>query len=391
VAMTSAPALAADAVPAVSFEGWVDTIFSISDNDADDNDATAKDEESLALRFSAAASLKANWKVTDALTARVNLWFNPSDDATEVDVVGLGPAAGSTNANGLNLREAYFAWALNDTVTWSMGKYIDHIGWLSAEPTGLYTVNASLIGYTSTYGNDVIGTSIAVAPKDSPISGSFHLTNGYYTTSDALNGGPSDNRENTDLGFGLDLIYNLPQDLGSLNLEFAYDMHSDLNPVTDGDGVVGMGGDVFLVGLNATIKPAKAVLIGAELQYQMLGEADDEGLDGATGDTDGTDADRLQGLILVNYTIDGAPVPMSISGMIQYVQVEPGFDDSETESRIGGAVALLTNPLNSSNFGLNFEIGLYDVSDSFVEFDGADAVYEDDTGFVVSVEGLVTF
>lgn len=366
MALTSAPALAADVMPNVSFEGWVDTILSISDDDRDDNTTTAKDEESLSIGFSSVASLKANWKVTDALSARVNLWF----DAETSEVW---------------MREAYFAWALNDSVTWSMGKYIDHLGWIAAEPTGLYTVNASLIGYTSTYGNDVLGTSIGFAPKDSPFSGSFHVTNGYYTSAAAFNGyigadiadpdgDPRQGRENTDLGFGLDLIFDLPDDKGSLNLEFAYDMHSDgLNNAADE-----LGGDVFLVGFNATVTPTKPLTIGAEIQYLMLSEAEDTG-----GDIADSDASRLQGMLLANYAIEGASVPMSVTGMVQYVTIDT--NDVEDETRIGGAVALLTNPLGSSNFGLNFEVGLYDIAD-----EGGTAG-ADDTGFVVAMEGLVTF
>lgn len=368
-AVTAAPAMAADVMPAVSFEGWVDTIFTISDDDSDDVGTTAKDEESLALRFSAQASLKANWKVTDALSARVNLWFNAGDGISGENDPATDEVTGSSN---LNMREAYFAWALNDTVTWSMGKYIDHIGWLSAEPTGLYTVNASLIGYTETYGNDVIGTSIAVAPKDSPFSGSFHVTNGYYTASDALNGDPSANRENTDLGFGLDLILAL-QDKATLNLEFAYDMASDTN--AGGDD---LGGDAFLIGFNATITPVKPLLIGAEIQYLTFGQGETD-----AGADIGEDIDRLQGMVLANYAIEGASVPMSVSGMLQYVTIDNGGVEDET--RIGGAVALLTNPLTSSNFGLNFEIGIFDEND----VGGSAGV--DDNGFVLSVEGLVTF
>jgi hypothetical protein len=370
-AVTAAPAMAADAVPAVSFAGWVDTIFSFSDSDREDdvdNDgnatATAKDESKGALGFTSAASIKAMWKVTDALSAKVNLWFNP--DFAEVQ-----------------MREAYFAWAINDTVTWSMGKYIDHIGWLSAEPTGLYTTNASLIGYTAIYGNDVLGTSIAVAPKDSPFSGSFHVVNGYFTGADATNPGlfanrNSDSRENTDLGFGLDLIFNLPDNKGSINLEFAYDMGSDTNAnlVTPADG--DLGGDVFLVGLNATVTPVKPLLIGAEIQYLTAGKGED-----VAGADVGEDIKRLQGLLLANYAIEGASVPMSVTGMIQYITIDSGTDDDE--SRLGLAAALLTNPLGSSNFGLNFEIG-YFTSDNI---GGSPAA--DDKGIEVSVEGLVTF
>jgi hypothetical protein len=370
MALTSAPALAADAMPAVSFEGWVDTILSYSSDDIEDDDAgTEKDEEADTLRFSGVASLKANWKVTDALTARVNLWFNAGDRFNGTD--DGATVSGSTN---VNMREAYFAWALNDTVTWSMGKYIDHIGWIAAEPTGLYTVNDSLIGYLSTYGNDVIGTSIAVAPKDSPFSGSFHITNGYYTAIDATNDGPSESRENTDLGFGLDLTYSFG-DKGNVNLDLAYDMHSDR-------GTADMGGDVFLIGANATIIPVKPLTLGLEVMYEMTDDSDPAP---AGGDA----VDRLQFLVLANYAIEGAPVPMSVTGMIQYIEIEPD-GAADPEQRLGVSAALLTNPLTSSNFGLNFELGYWDVTDGDVTGEIA-TVDPDATGFVLSVEGLVTF
>jgi hypothetical protein len=360
VALTSAPALAADVMPAVSFEGWVDTILAYESDDQEFTDSDEKDEEADTLRFSAVSSLKANWKVTDALTARINLWFGENED---VD-----------NGN-LRMREAYFAWALNDTVTWSMGKYINHVGWIAAEPTGLYTVNASNIGYADIYGNDVIGTSIAVAPKDSPFSGSFHITNGYFSAIDGTNGGPSDNRENTDLGFGLDLTYAFG-DKGNINLDLAYDMHNEDFNGGGGD----LGGDVLLIGVNATITPIKPLTLGAEVQFLTVDDSDPTG---------GDAIDRLQAMILANYAIEGASIPMSVTGMIQYVEIEPD-GVADPEARLGVTAALLTNPLGSSNFGLNFEIGYWDVTDNVT--DEINTGNEPDaTGFVLAVEGLVTF
>jgi len=373
-AFTAAPAMAADAVPAVSFAGWVDTIlsFSTSDNstslgDEVNDTTTAKDDTGATLGFTSAASIKAMWKVTDALSAKVNLWFDPG--TAEV-----------------NMREAYFAWAINDTVTWSMGKYIDHIGWISAEPTGLYTVNNSLIGYLDSYGNDVIGTSIKVAPKDSPLSGEFHIVNGYFTDSDAENtdlfADRNANRENTDLGFGLDLTYNLPEKMGNINLDLAYDMNSGTSAATLPDNGAGgnFGGDVFLVGLNATITAVKSLTLGAEVLFLSYGESESAaGVDGANA------ADRLQFLLMGNYAL-GTSVPMSITGMLQYVQTDfDALGTPETDSRLGLAAALLTNPLGSSNFGLNFEIGYYDNSDI------GGVASADSNGIALSVEGLVTF
>jgi hypothetical protein len=371
VALTSTTGFAEDKASAVSFAGWVDTILNYSSSDTvgvTDLAGTAKDETGGTLAFSAVGSIKTMWKVTDALSAKINLWFDPG-------------------ADGLNMREAYFTWAFNDNLSWTMGKYIDHIGWLSAEPTGLYTVNASLIGYTSTYGNDVIGTYLNFAPKDSPFSGSFHVVNGYYTDTDADNtglfAGRDPNRENTDMGFGLDLIYALPDNKGSINLEFAYDMHSGDDASGDlPDNAAGgnFGGDVFLAGLNATVTPTAPLLIGAEVQYLTYDESESAaGVDGADA------ADRLQFMVLGNYKLTTA-TPMSVSAMVQYVQVE--FDAAaqpETESRLGVSAALLTNPLGSSNFGLNFEIGFFDVTDA----DGVAGA--DSDGLALAVEGLVTF
>ena len=362
-AFTAAPAMAADVAPAVTFEGWVDTILAFeSDDIEDDAPGTEKDEEGASLRFTAEASLKANWKVTDALTARVNLWFAPSD------------ADSDANSN-LTMREAYFAWAINDTVTWSMGKYINTVGWIAAEPTGLYTVNNSNIGYLDIYGNDVIGTSIAVAPKDSPFSGSFHITNGYFTASDATNDGPSDSRENSDLGFGLDLTYSFG-DKGNVNVDLAYDINSDANGAA-GD----LGGDVLLIGANATIIPIKPLTLGAEVMYLTVSESEP---------SDDAQIDRLQFMLMGNYAIEGASIPMSVTGMIQYVEIEPD-GAADAEARLGVTAALLTNPLSSSNFGLNFEIGYWDVSDDLTGDINTSAVDPDATGFVVAMEGLVSF
>lgn len=391
VAMTSASAFAADAAaPAVTFGGWVDTVLQYSDDDTDNDSgpgATEKDESSGSLRFTGAASLKAKWNVTNALTANVNLWFDPGNAD-----------------NNLNMREAYFTWGLNDTVSWSMGKYIDHIGWIAAEPTGptFLFINADTIGYRQVYGNDVLGTAIGIAPKGSPISGAIHITNGYYTGSDATSSNyvsdNSDARENTDLGFGLDLTFALPNEMGNINAELAYDMHSGDTSYLGGFDATGtgtdLGGDVLLVGINATIKPVKTLTIGAELMFLTVDDSEE------SGPAAGNGIERLQGLLLANVAIPNAPANMSVTGLIQYVSIagEDGFDrdqgvgsdpgiNDEDEERLYVGVALLTNPLQSSNFGLNFEIGFFDIAGE----DGVDGDGGENNGMTVAVEGLVSF
>ena len=93
-----------------------------------------------------------------------------------------------------------------------------------------------------------------------------------------------------------------------------------------------------------------------------------------------------------NVAIEGAPVPMSVTGMVQYVQQEYNTlaPQDETESRLGVTAALLTNPLGSSTFGLNFEVG-YFAKESIDGVQDNGTNNADIDGFAVSVEGLVSF
>jgi hypothetical protein len=381
VALSTTSAFAEDKAPAVTFGGWVDAVLAFSD---DDTTATStpgqKDAEAGTIRFTGAASIKSMVKIADKLDAKINLWFDPGTDG---------------DTNNLNMREAYWNWGFADGFSWQMGKYIDHCGLISAEPTGstFLFINASLIGYTQTYGNDVLGTALNIAPKDSPFSGSVHITNGYYTAGDAVSTGyvstTDGNRENTDLGFGLDLNYNLPDGMGAINAELAYDMHSgqaayDTFYTGAAPAIASLGGDVLMLGLNAFLKPTKILTVGAEVMYLTLGDSDDTA--GATLDG----VDRLQFLLMGNVAFEGAPVPMSATGMIQYVQQEYNFANAETEGRMSVTAALLTNPLGSSNFGLNFEVGYFaKESVDGIKDNGTNGA--DVSGFAVSVEGLVSF
>ena len=375
VTLTSTAGFAADTAPAVTFSGWVDTVLQFSDDDASDSATTSKDDAAGSLRFSGAASLKAAWNVTDKVSVKANLWFDPG-------------------TNAVNLREAYFTWAFNDSLSWSMGKYINHLGWISTEPTGptYLFINADTIGYRQVYGNDVLGTALGFGPKDSPFSGAIHITNGYFTQSDASSvaytSAPSSSRENSDLGFGLDLTYKLPNELGSINAELAYDMHSGDTaylggPTPTTGGTSGLGGDVLLVGINATIKPVKILTLGAELQYLTVGEAETN-----LGVQQNNGIDRMQFLLLGNVQIEAAPVPMSVSGLVQFVSIDhdaPAL--TEKEDRLYVGVALLTNPVTNSNFGLNYEVGYFDKTG----INGISGAAGENNGITIAVEGLLSF
>ena len=393
---------AEDKGPSVTFNGWSDNFLIIGNTNIDDTPGTAgagtaKNEKSTGIGFASQESLKVNAKITDTVSGKINLFINPG-------------------SNVINVREGYFAWALNSDWTVQGGKYINTIGWLSPEPTGLYSPNASLIGYSSGtvlgttpvgqiygYGNDVVGANVAYAAKDVPVSGSLHITNGYFNAGDTGsrtafgftgggNGSPA-TRENADLGYGLDLTYAFPKDLGNIDFDLAYDPHGGNLPVVV--GVSGLGGDVLLLGLNATLKPAEGWLVGAEVIHTSTGKAKN----GAKTDIDNTDFSTLQGLLLVNYALPKGTVsiPVSLTAYGEFWQIDGKANaasvtafpvltagDKVKPKATDIAVAVLTNPTNSANFGLNAEL-------AFTSYDSDVSGVKKVNTTTLSIEALIAF
>ncbi len=378
-AIALVPALnAEDKGPVVTFSGWADNIFSVSDDNTEQvGGPTAKSTQAPSARFTSTASLKANWKIGDKVSGRINAWFDPTDGGTD---------------NTFYLREAFAVWQATETVGLKMGKYIDHIGWISVEPTGLYLVNGSIIGYTdNTYGNDVLGAAALFTPTKS-FAAELHVTNGYYTAVDAKNGGTSDNRGNSDMGWGFDLTYTFDEAGSNVNLEGAYDTHSERNAYTSGtypaNDPTTLGGNVAFVGLNLTLKSIKDLTLGFEIQALQAGK----GKDAAENDVGGKEK-IYQGMILANYALSGTPCPMSVTLSDQYIVAinDEKLDETGAQLAAQGKVrsnaiqaALLTNPTGSSNFGLNLEVGYYQI------IDGIDDKVST-RGWETALEALITF
>ncbi len=371
LAFIAAPATAADLGKGLSLSGWADTTFTIGDNNTSDVSGTARKESSPGQGFYAEGSIKVGWQVTDAVKAKINLWFSPD----------VAPA---------QLRESYFAWSFNPDWTWTMGKYIDHLGWIAAEPTGLYRINNSTIGYLALYGNDVVGTAISYAEKDSPFSASFHVVNGYFTAEDAYSRIYTTNsfgRENRDLGFGLDLVWT--KGPVSVNLEAAYDVHStNAFPFTLGAGTPanGLGGSVAVVGLNTTIKPVDPLTLGAEIMYGM--KAKDKLANKTT--VDGTKATRLQGLLSATYALQGTGIPMALTGQVQAISQKGdvvGGGSKPKSDAVELSVALLTNPVKDTNFGLNYELAYSTTKTKYIAL--APGAKDKVNAIQFAVEGLI--
>lgn len=371
---------AEDKAPTVTFSGWIDTIADFSTaNVPADAPGTSKNEHRAEIGFTNEDSIKANIKVSDAVTGKINIFLGPADSA---------------GASIVNVREGYLSWALNSEWTLTGGKYINAIGWISPEPTGYEAVYNSLIGYTAIYGNDVIGANLAFAKKDCPVSGSVHLVNGFFDGADASSVGPksftggannkSANRENTDLGYGLDLTYNLPKDNSFINLDVAFDPHGGifanyaLGSSTPG---LDLGGSALLLGLNGQVQATKELLIAAEIMTFQVG-------DGKTGGTKVTDSggSRNQGMLLANYALPKGTVsfPLSITGEFQMVETKSKASGAKTAKASQETVAVLTNPTSSTFFALNYDL-------SFTQFDDGTAGFKKINTTTLSVEALLSF
>ncbi|MBA3708411.1 MAG: hypothetical protein H0W83_06305 [Planctomycetes bacterium] len=370
LAISATPIFAADtglSKDAVTIGGWVDTIFTAAETPeaTGTGPLTAKEESGTGLEFSSMASLKVNWNLSDKAKGRINLWFGNQD-----------VNAGASFPGAINLREAYFVYDLGSNLSWTMGKYMNHLGWESLEPTGLYRVNFGIVG-AYFYGNDVVGTAIGWSDKSSPFSGSFHVVNGYFNPLDARNAGFRNNtaavgttgtgvsrpatRNNYNLAVGLDLVMGFNKDnkgeyQDNINLEFAYDPNAGSN----GPSPAGLGGDVFQTGLNATIKCIPKWMFAGEVIYRNTTSARPAT---GVGHVAGTHTQDLGWALLANYKfMDNA----SVTANFQEVSSDwRGGGVGATTNRVVDeyTVALLTQPLRNNNFGLNAEISYLDTQE----------------------------
>lgn len=365
LALVSSAANAQEVAKGLFLDGWADNIgtYTTQENAAGGGSSLATQKTDL-VDFSANAKVKLSWKPTDKITGFVGVKFNnKSVSAKNSD----GTPASDTQAY---LQESYAAVNVGSDLTWTMGKYISHIGYVSAEPTGLYRVNASTIG-ALLYTNDVIGTNLAWAPKDVPFSGSFHVVNGYFTGDDTFNDtSATTDHKRSDLGLGLDLIYTLPDSKGFINLEFAWDPSSSA-----GKSAAGYPSDIFLAGLNGEFIATDKLKFGSEFIYKASKNAD---LDDALKPVDKVDVEFLA---MVNYKL---PTTMPASTTLMYQQLNNNFAAKATKAPVTHEIsaAILTNPFGSDKLGINGEI-------AYAFVDGDNKTNPQDGQTVISLEALV--
>lgn len=310
MAFTAVPAMAAD-VGGLTVNGYVDSILEFSDGD----DATGRGDDAT-IDFSAGAQLEIGYAIGDAVTANVELYWEDADS--------------SSNGVATNLEQAYINWAITEQVSVVAGKFHNSIGWEALDAPGLYRVNNSHMysswsvggsGFETSWGLDTTGIGVVVTPNEQVEFG-LNLVDGIYAeTSKATDA----------LGINA-YVTAVIEGIGTFDLDIMYGQEE----------ASAFGGaaeeDAFGIDLNGEIdalREDQGLLFAFDFNYVDYDLAGGMGL-----------------LLLANYALP-TEAPMWATLSLNYV--EPN-DDADDDESIEIAAALLTQPTDDDNFGLNFEL-----------------------------------
>ena len=343
VALSASAASAQEIATGLFLNGWSDNILTWAhDTSKTEGGGSLGAENYDSLDFSTAAKLRVDWNVNSQVSARVSMRF-----------YDVGGSAASDN--GAYLQESFVNVQANDKTSIMMGKFINPFGWQSAEPTGLNRVNYGLT-YQYYGNNDPLGASLSyTAPmsEKGKLASTFQVTNGYFTAQDGTNGGSVNsndpavnNHQRNDLGLGADFSFTPHGDKTNVNLEFAYDPSSS---VAAAGGQ--FNGYIFQTGLNGTLMANDKLMIGGEVFYRASQNAivSNSGLS--------TEQD-IALMATATQTLDTAEKFCPMAATVMYSMDNKDFKcEANTATPVEHqlAVALLTNPYGSSNFGLNLE------------------------------------
>lgn len=341
VALSASAASAQEIATGLFLNGWSDNILTWRHASGETQGGGSLGAENYdSLDFSTAAKLRVDWNVNSQVSARVSMRFNE--------------VGGDADTDGAYLQESFVNIQANDKTSVMMGKFINHLGWQSAEPTGLNRVN---YGLTQPYygDNDPLGASVTYAAPTSEkgtMEATFQVTNGYFTEADGTNGGSvnsatanTDHRRN-DMGLGADFSFTPNGDKTNVNLEFAYDPSSSAAA-----GGPQFNGYVFQTGLNGTMLANDKLMVAGEVIYRASQNAivSNDGL---------STSQDLAWMATATQTLDTAEKLCPMAATVMYSADNQDFrGEANTPTPVDHeiAVALLTNPYGSANFGLNLE------------------------------------
>jgi hypothetical protein len=318
----------------LSLSGWVDSSFTATTSDADGAASTTD--------FAASSLLRVGWQAHERISATIAISSNPDND----DVFELSEAYGTVTAN--------------EQWSFSSGKSYGPFGYYAAEPTGLNTIQTALsvelytinpTGVWATWTPTAEWTIMPVVAQQ-------------FTE-------PDRNRA-ASVSPGLDVAF-APNETWVFNGEVFIDPSAGaLAAANDSRG------DLWYASFNLQFSQ-EPWTAAAEIIYQLVENA---------GADNTEDQGNLTWAAFVTYQLPETPFPMSVSAQVSQLVLAETRDDLSvlTANTVAkstatlGQLALLTNPLESTAFGLNFE--------AFIRTDDAGGTAEKVTAFGGAIEGL---
>ncbi len=362
-ASTGLSSLAAQEIATgVFLHGWSDNVLTWNhDPSATASGGSLGAENHDAVDFSTAAKLLVDWTVNSQVSGRISIRFYEVGGSAAPD-------------DGAYLTESWVAVQMNESLAARMGKFLNPFGWQGADPTDLNRVGYGLtIDY---YGNnDPLGVSLAYTTGD--FVSVFQVTNGFFEAQDGSNAGSINSNaagfnghQRNDLGLAADFTLAPGSDVNFVNLEFAWD------PSSSSSAGAGFPGSIFQTALNGTFYPNEKLKLGGEVIYRNS----QNGV--VTNDGSLAAQQNLAWMLTGTQTLDTAEKLCPMAATMMFSSNNQDFvGDSATSSPVENqlAVALLTNPYDTPNFGINLEY-------QYQWFEGANS---NTATSQIAVEGLV--
>jgi len=351
-ALSATSASAQEIAKGVTLDGYVDTVFTATSNDTGKDtkkaDGTVQGVTASSTGFTSEGVLMVGWAPTDRISSKL---VARSGDGFQT--------TGTKGSGALVITEAYGSVKATDQLTISTGKSTGPFGYYSQYATGVNFVTGVLS--TKLYTVNPTGVWASFAPSDK-VTATFMVADTYYNSNKT-------NRPSS-VSPGVDLVFNATPEL-SLNLELTLDPNGGgLEKESIGDAK-GARGSAYAGGFNLQFKK-DAITAAGEVIYQVL-----ENQGKVLGDDD---QKNLSYAAFVTYALSGTPFPMAVTGQVSgWTLGDTGGDDTST-SATKAQLALLTNPLTVSQFGLNYEL--------FYQMDDAGGKSDKINSYGVAIEGL---
>ena len=312
---------AAEIAAGISLDGWVDTVATGTTNNSDEKLAGTNSSASPStIDFASSALLRVGWKPTEQVAA-VMSFRTPNDQGA------------------LELNEAYGTVAPSDRWLIGAGKSYGPYGYFAAEPTGLYTVGNALV--TNLYSVSPTGVWATCTPNEH-INVTAIIAN---ALAKELTPGGKASTDANDVSPGLDVVWTVSSQL-------ALDFEAYADPHAGGADAENNPGHIYTFGFNAQYTH-EGILAGVEALERITQYA------GAASTTGGDNADYHQFswvAVVTGKLPESTPCPMSFSAQVSQLinNQATGAISGNTLSK--AQIALLTNPMTSTNFGANIEV-----------------------------------